>query len=133
MRIIFPNPAGAISLLEMVDPQLLDEVQTDMLNSWLTQAHTQLEARNRRTFQQIPVEVVTNAFEEAAAEEPEWKHIPNFAEFEINREGEVRNALTKLPLKPSKTRNPGFFLRDDRGRKMVISRQWIQDRVHFTN
>jgi len=70
---------------------------------------------------------VINAFEEAAKLEPEWKHVPGYAEFEVNRAGDVRNALTKLPLKAlgTGTKKQAFMLRADNGIKRMIYKDWI--------
>lgn len=68
-----------------------------------------------------------NAFEEAAKLEAEWKQIPGYAEFEVTRKGEVRNVLTKLPLKAfgTATRKEAFMLRADDGTKRMIYIDWI--------
>lgn len=83
-------------------------------------------ARENRQYRKVH-EVVTNAFEEAAAQEPEWKHVPGYAEFEVNRAGDVRNALTKLPLKAlgTGTKKQAFMLRADNGIKRMIYKDWI--------
>jgi hypothetical protein len=59
--------------------------------------------------------------------EPPWRHIPGYAEFEVNREGDVRNVLTKLPLKAIGTasRKQAFMLRADNGTKRMIYSDWI--------
>ena len=56
-----------------------------------------------------------------------WRQIPGYAEFEVNEEGDVRNVLTKLPLKPlgTATGKRTFLLRDDAGIKRTIYADWI--------